>query len=47
MVFLTTQWLLPHTGSLGLARVLDYDLYRRTQACLLRMFIPPPTVSLH
>ena len=28
------QWLLLHTGSSGLVRVFDYDLYRRTRACL-------------
>jgi len=47
MVFLTARWLLRHTGSSGLAHVFDYDLYRRTQACLLCMFMPPPTVPLH
>jgi len=40
------QWLLRHKGSSGFARVFDYDLYWRTQACLL-MFVPPPTVRSH
>jgi len=39
MVFLTAQWQLRHTGSSGFARVLDYDLYRRTRACLLCIFV--------
>jgi len=44
LVFLTAQWRLGNTGS---ARVFIYDLYRRTQACLLCIFVPPPTVPLH
>jgi len=47
MAFLTAQWLLRHTGTSGFARVFDYDLYRRTQACLLFIFVPPPTVPRH
>jgi len=43
-MFLTAQWQLWHTG---LARVFGYDLYRITQACLLCIFVPPPTVPLH
>ena len=43
LVFLTAQWRLRHTGS---ARVFDYALYRRTQARLLCIFAPPPTVPL-
>ena len=46
-VFLTAQWRLRHSGSWGLTRVVDYDLYRRTQASLLCIFVPPPSVSLH
>jgi len=46
-VFLTAQWRLRHTGSSGLARVFDYGLSRRTQACLLCIFVPPPTVPLN
>jgi len=38
-VFLTAQWQLRHTGSSGLARVFYYDIYRRTQACLLALYI--------
>ena len=41
MVFLTTQWLLRHTGCSGFARVFDYDLYRRTQACFVCLFHQP------
>jgi len=47
ILFLTAQWLLWHTGSWGFARVFDYDLYRRTQAWLLCMFVPSPMVPLH
>jgi len=35
LVFLTAQWRDRHTGSSGLARVFDYDLYRRTRACFV------------
>jgi len=35
------------TPAHGLARVFDYDLYRRTHACLLRVFVPLPKVPLH
>jgi len=34
------QWRLQHSGS---AQVFDYGLYCRTQACLLCIFVPPPT----
>jgi len=47
LVFLTTQWRLRHTGASGFARVFDYDLHRRTRACELGVFVPPPTVSFH
>jgi len=35
----------PAQGLLGLAREheCDYDLYGRTRACLLGIFVPPPT----
>ena len=46
-MFLTAKWLLRHAGFSGFARVFDYNLYRRTQACLLCMFVLPPTVPLH
>jgi len=46
-VFLTAQWRLRHTGSSGLTRVFDYELYQRTQACLLCIFVSPPTVPIH
>jgi len=36
-----------HTGSSGFARVFDNDLYRRTRACLLGIFLLPPTAQLH
>jgi len=47
LLFSTAQWRLRHTGSPGLARFLDYDLYRRTQACLPCVFVPLPMVPLH
>jgi len=47
MVFLTAQRLLRRTGSSGFTRVFDYDLYRRTQACMLCVFFSPSTVPLH
>jgi len=47
MVFLTAQWRLRHTGSSSLARVLDYDLYLRTRACLVCIFEPLPKVLSH
>jgi len=47
LVFLTAQYRLRHTGSSGLARVFDYDLYPKTQDCLLCIYVPSPTVSLH
>jgi len=47
LVFLTAQWQLRHTGSSGWAWVFAYDLYRRTRACLLCIYMPPPTVPLH
>jgi len=47
LLFLIAQWRLRHTGSLGLARLLNYDLHRRTRTCLLCIFVPPPTVPLH
>ena len=46
LVFLTVQWRFRHSGSSGLARVFDYDSYRRTHACLLCMFVTTPTVPL-
>jgi len=33
-------------GKSGIVRVLVYDLYWRTQTCLLCIFVPPPTVPL-
>jgi len=33
--FLTAQWWLWYTDSLGLARVFDYDIYWRTRACFV------------
>ena len=47
LVFSTAQWQLQRTDSSGLARIFDYDIYQRTQACLLCIFVPPPTVPLH
>jgi len=47
LLFLTAQWRFRYTGSSGLARFLDYDVYWRTQACLLCIFVPQPTVPLH
>jgi len=46
-LFLIARWRFRHTGSSGLARFFDYDLYWRTRACLFRIFVPPPTVPLH
>jgi len=46
-VFLTAQRRLRRTSSSGLARVFDYELYQRTQACLLCTFVSPPTVPIH
>ena len=46
-MFSTTQWLLRYTGSSSFAQVFDYDLYRRTRACFLCMFVPPPRVPFH
>ena len=43
LVFSTAQWQLRHTGYSGWAWVFDYDSYRRTRACLLCIFMPPPT----
>jgi len=37
----TAQWRLQHRGSTGSARILDYDLYLKTRACLLCIFVPP------
>jgi len=42
----TGTWRLRHTSSSGLARVFDNDLYRRTGACMLCIFVPPPTAPL-
>ena len=39
LVFLTVQCRLRHTGSSGLTRVFDYDLYRRMRAYLLVAYI--------
>jgi len=45
-VFLTAQWRLWHTGSLwGLTRVFDYDLYRKTRACLFALYICATTIG--
>jgi len=45
-VLLTVQWRLRRTGSLwGLTRVLDYDLYWRTQAGLLALYICANTMG--
>ena len=43
-MFLTSQRRLRHTG---LARVFDYDLYRRTRVCLLCIFAPQRKVRSH
>jgi len=37
------QWRLRHSGSSRLIRVFEYDLHGTTLACLLCMFVPPPT----
>ena len=37
---LCRQWRFQHSGS---ARAFDYALYCRTRACMLCMFVPPPT----
>ena len=47
LVFLTGKWRLRHTGTSGFARVFDYDLHRRTRACLLCTLVPPTTDSLN
>ena len=39
LVFLTAQCQRRHTGSTGSARVFDNDLYLRTRACLLCIFV--------
>ena len=44
--FRTAQWWLRYTGSSNLAGVFDYDLYHRTRACMLCIFVPPLTVPL-
>jgi len=35
LLFLVAQWQLRHTGSLGLAGLLDYDLYWRMRTCFV------------
>jgi len=37
------KWRLRHSGSSGLFRVFDYSLHCRTWACLLCIFVLPPT----
>ena len=44
-VFNTRQWRLRHAGSLGLARVFDYDLYRRMRACFVYLCHHPRSRS--
>jgi len=44
LLFLTPQWRLRHMCSSGWARFIDHGLYWRTRACLLCIFVPPPTV---
>jgi len=44
LLFLAVQRRLRHMGS---ARFFDYHLHRITRACLLCIFVPPPTAPLH